>query len=73
MMSNKVLSQLGIPTPNCPMHDAFNRDLQGEKLYNVDVLRELVRINVPLLNQQQEYVFDTLMKIVNDGTGEIYF
>jgi PIF1 helicase. len=38
-----------------------------------DALRELLQINVPLLNPQQEYVFDKLMKIVNDGTGVIYF
>ena len=69
----KVLSQLGMPVPNCPMHDAFNQELLREKLYNLNALRELLRINVPLLNPQPKYVFDTLMKIVNDGTGGIYF
>ena len=62
MMSNKVLSQLGIPAPNRPIHDAFNQELQREKLYNLDALRELLPINVPLLNPQQKYVFDTLME-----------
>ena len=65
----KVLSQLGMPAPNRPMHDAFNQELLREKMYNL----ELLRINVPLLNPQQKYIFDTLMKIVNDGTGGIYF
>ena len=73
MMTNKVLSQLGLPAPNDSMHDAFNQELLREKMYNLDALRELLRINVPLLNPQQEYVFDMLMKIVNDGTGGIYF
>ena len=72
MMSNKALSQLGMPAPNRPMHEAFKSFL-CEKMYNLDALRELLRINVPLLNPQQEYVFDTLMKIVNDGTVGISF
>ena len=53
MMSDKVLSQLDIPAPNHSMHDAFNQEFQHEKLYNLDALRELLRINVPLLNPQQ--------------------
>ena len=73
MMSNKVLSQLGMPAPNRPMHDDFNQELLRGKIYNLDALRELLRMNVPLLNPHQECVFDTLMKIVNDGTGEVYF
>ena len=55
------------------MHDAFNQELLREKMYNLDALTELLRINVLLLNPQQKYVFDTSMKIVNDGTGGIYF
>ena len=73
MKSNKVLSQLGMPAPKRPMHDAFNQELLREKLYNLDAVRELLPINVPLLNPQQEYVFDTLMKIVNDGTEGFTF
>ena len=73
MMSNKVLSQLGMTAPNRSMHDAFNQELQREKLFDLDALRESVRIYVPLLNQQQKYVFGTLMKVVNDRTGGFYF
>ena len=62
MMSNKVLSQLEMPEPNHPTHDTFNQELLGEKMYNQDSLRELLRINVPLLNPQQKFVFDTFMK-----------
>ena len=49
-MSNKVLSQIRMPAPNCPMHDAFNQELLREKLYNLDAKRELLRINVPHVN-----------------------
>ena len=52
MMPNKVLSQLGMPAPNRPINDAFNQELLREKLCNIDALRELLRINVPLLNPQ---------------------
>ena len=69
----KVLSQLGMPASNRPMHDAFNQELLHEKMYNFDPLSELHRRNVPLLNPQQECVFDTRMKIVNKVTGGIYF
>ena len=52
------------------MH-AFNQELLREKMYNLDALRELLLINISLLNPQQKYVFDKLMKIVNDGTFEM--
>lgn len=29
--------------------------------------------NVPLLNHKRKYAYDTLMKVMNDGTGEIFF
>ena len=73
----KVLSQLGMPAPNRPIAQCTTHLIKScnvrEKLYNLDALRELLRVNIPLLNPQQKYVFDTLMKIVNDGTGGIYF
>ena len=40
IMSNKILSQLGMPESNRPMHYAFNHELQREKLYNLHALRE---------------------------------
>ena len=55
------------------MHDAFNQQLIRETQYNSEALRETVQINVPLLNQEQKYAYDTLMKEVNDGTGGIFF
>ncbi|XP_026467658.1 mannosyl-oligosaccharide alpha-1,2-mannosidase IA-like [Ctenocephalides felis] len=73
MMSNKLLIQLGLAAPNRPMHDAFNQELHREKLYDLNNLKELIETKLPLLNEQQKYVFDTLMKVTNDGTGGIYF
>ena len=55
------------------MHDAFNKQLIRETQYKSEALRETVQRNVPLLNQEQKYAYDTLMKEVNDGTGGIFF
>ncbi|XP_050056168.1 uncharacterized protein LOC126549825 [Aphis gossypii] len=58
---------------NRPMHDAFNQELHRERLYDLNDLKELIQTNLPLLNEQQKYVFETLMKVTNDETGGIYF
>ena len=55
------------------MHDAFNQQLIRETQYDSEALRETVQRNVPLLNQEQKYAYDTLMKVVNDGTGGNFF
>ncbi|CAI6377042.1 unnamed protein product [Macrosiphum euphorbiae] len=73
MMSNKLLIQLGLITPNRPMHDVFNKEVHREKTYDLNTLKELIQKNLPLLNEQQKYVFDTLMKVTNYDTGGIYF
>nr|XP_036224310.1 uncharacterized protein LOC106621587 [Bactrocera oleae] len=73
IISNKLLIQLGLTAPNRPMHDAFNQELHREKLYDLNSLKELIQTNLPLLNEQQKYVFETLMKVTNDETGGIYF
>lgn len=73
MMSNKLLCQLGMTAPNRPMHDTLDEELQRERSYDLKTLEESIRTNLPLLNEKQKYVFDTLMKVANDGTGGIYF
>lgn len=73
MLTNKVLTQLGMSSPNRPMHDAFNQDLKRETHYNVEALRDILQKDVPLMNQQQKYVYNTIMQVVNDGTGGIFF
>ncbi|XP_073844099.1 uncharacterized protein, partial [Musca autumnalis] len=73
LMCGSLLSTLGLPAPNRSIHDAFNSELQREKAYDRDELAERVRTNVPLLNPEQMNVYDSLMKVVDDGTGGIYF
>jgi hypothetical protein len=73
MMSNKLLYRLRMAVPNRPMHNAFHHESQCEKLYDLNILKESIQINLSLLNEEQKYVFDTLVKVINDGTGRIYF
>ncbi|XP_060864364.1 uncharacterized protein LOC132940673 [Metopolophium dirhodum] len=73
LMCGSLLSTLGMPAPNRSRHAAFNLELQREKNYDLDEQAEIVRKNVPLLNSEQKNVYDSLMKVVDDGTGGIYF
>ncbi|KAK9872125.1 hypothetical protein WA026_016177 [Henosepilachna vigintioctopunctata] len=73
LIANKVLSCLGMTAPNRHMHDALNHELQREQQYDIEVLAETVRTNVPQLNQEQKNVYDTLIEAVNSGSGGIYF
>jgi hypothetical protein len=73
LMANKVLSCLGMESPNRPMHDAFNHELEREQQYDTEALAEAVRTTVPKLNEQQRIAYDSLIEAVNNGTGGIYF
>lgn len=61
------------------MQDAFNQELRRETQCDSEALKETVLRNVlnvlkcPLLNEQQKYVYETLMKVVNDGTDGFFF
>jgi hypothetical protein len=73
LMANKVLSCLGMESPNRPMHDVFNHELGREQQYDTEALAEAVRTTVPKLNEQQRIAYDSLIEAVNNGTGGIYF
>lgn len=73
LMANKVLSCLGMISPNRSMHNAFNHELEREKQYDTEALAEAVRTNVPKFNEQQSIVYDSLLQAVNNGNGGLYF
>lgn len=73
LMCGSALCNLGMPAPNRPIHDAFNRELQRERDYDLNAINDAVRVNVHNLNAQQKNVYDTLMKAVNDGNGGFFF
>jgi hypothetical protein len=67
------LIQLGMSLFNRPIYDAFNQELRREIQYDFKALKETILRNVPFLNEQQKYVYDTLMKVANDRTGGFFF
>ncbi|XP_075978675.1 NUBP iron-sulfur cluster assembly factor 1 isoform X1 [Anticarsia gemmatalis] len=72
-IANKLLIEVGMIAPNRSMHDAFNQELNRELQYNVDTFQEFVQNNVPLLNEQQKQVYETLIQAVDNNTGGLFF
>jgi len=70
---DKALGQLGIISPNYPMHDFFDRELQREQQYDINELQTFVNLNVPKLNDHQKNVYDTVMQAVQNEAGGLYF
>ncbi|KAF0761802.1 ATP-dependent DNA helicase [Aphis craccivora] len=70
-MCGSLLSTLGMSAPNRSTHAAFNLELKREKDYDRNEQAEKVRNNVLLLNAEQKNVYDSLMKVVDDGTGDL--
>lgn len=68
-----MLGELGMTTPNRPMHNVFNREFERERQYDINVLSQSVQRKVPLLNRQQKTAYVTIMKIVNNGDGRFFF
>ncbi len=61
-----------IPKPDHNlMPNRIPRELREEMEYDVDALKDIVERNVPLLNQEQREVYDTIINSVNNRTGEI--
>lgn len=52
--------------------DAFNYELQREQQYDTEAWGEIIRTNVPQLNQQQRIAYNTVIEAVNSVSGEIY-
>jgi len=55
------------------LSNAFNQEFNRELQYNVDTLQEFVRNIVPLLNEQQKQVYETLMQAAYNNTGGLFF
>lgn len=73
LMANKVMNQLGMPSPNRAVVDVLNREIQRETNYDTNALRTFVQQNIPNMNLQQKHVYDTIMHAVNSATAGIYF
>lgn len=60
-------------SPNRSMHDVFNLELQRERQYDINELNAFIQLNLPKLNVQQKFVYDSIMTADNNGTGGFYF
>ncbi|XP_029173244.1 ATP-dependent DNA helicase pfh1-like [Nylanderia fulva] len=72
-ISNKVLNQLGIPSPNRSAAASFDVDLRREQNYNTGDLLSYVQSNIPELTLEQKGIYDKIMQTVNNGVGNIFF
>lgn len=72
-MVNKSLIQLNMIAPISSGRDAFQLELNRERQYDLQIMDDFIRNNVPLLNAQQTEVYNTLMDAVNYNTGGIFF
>ena len=72
-IGNKALVQLGMPSPNRPMHALFEQELQRELQYDCVLLNAYVVHNRPKLNLEQKVAYDSIMQVVNSGVGGFYF
>lgn len=72
-IANKALGQLGLPSPDRPMHALFDVEMRRETGYDVNDLQAFVNSNVPKLNGQQKHVYETIMQAVQNNVGGLYF
>lgn len=73
LISNDSLLKLGLPSPNRPASDLFNRELQREESYSFDDLNLYVQTNEPKLLPEQKIVYDTIMHAVAAQQGGFFF
>ncbi len=62
--------QLPKPDHNL-MSNSIPREIREESEYDIEMMTEIVQQNVPLLNEDQQKVYDTIIESVNTGKGEI--
>lgn len=72
-ISGNTLNNLGMNSPDREMHQAFNRELERERDYDIETLSQTVRESVPKLNMQQKNVYETMMNAIRQKQGGMYF
>ncbi|VDM97499.1 unnamed protein product, partial [Onchocerca ochengi] len=72
-IANKVLNQLGLPSPNRSAAASFDVELHHEQNYNIADLSSYVQSNISKLTFGQKSTYDRIMQSVNRGVGEIFF
>ena len=69
-IANKVLSQLGMPSPTRAATASFDVDLSCEHSYNPADLQSYIQSNIPKFTREQKDIHDRIMHMINNGVGE---
>jgi len=72
-IANKALVQLGMPAPNRPANDLFDRDLQRETHFDSDELGTFVQTNLRQLVPEQRIAYDRIMRAITEQSGGLFF
>jgi hypothetical protein len=72
-ISNTVLNQLGMPSPNRSAAVLLDVELCREQNYNTDDLLSYVQSNIHKLTVEQKGVYDQIMQTVKNRVGAIFF
>lgn len=72
-INNKLLNDLGIPSPNRNDKSLKDRDYIKETTYDCDELKKYVECNKQKCNDEQLHVYESVMVKINGNEGGIYF
>ncbi|GFU36919.1 ATP-dependent DNA helicase [Trichonephila clavipes] len=72
-IANKVLNQLGMPSPTRSAAASFDAELRREQNYNITDLLSYVSANISKLTLEQKGIYDQIMQTINSGNGKIFF
>jgi hypothetical protein len=72
-IANKVLGQLGLPSPNRAAAASFDVDLRREQSYDTRDLSAYVKAHLHSLTQEQRVTYEQIMIHVNNSVGGIFF
>lgn len=72
-IANESLIRLGMPSPDRPAGDLFNRDLQREQAFDVNELNNYVQTNLLKMLPEQKLAYDKIMHSIAAQQGGFYF
>lgn len=72
-INNKVLSELGMMSPDRNQLDIRNRDYIREKSFNREDLQIFLDKNKPKMSDEQRTVYDKIIHELNQQHGGLYF
>ncbi|XP_015924122.1 uncharacterized protein [Parasteatoda tepidariorum] len=72
-IANLPLSHFDMPSPNRSASDLLTTDMNHEFQYNTIEMAVIVACNVPLMNEEQRNIYDSIMLAVSSGQGGFFF